>query len=145
MPIPFSPLQAQDSLIRLSGMAMKILVIDPSPHFLQAMCNFINALPRCECIAATSLDEAFEQPSMQEVNLALINYSLRNADAKSAAHRIRLEAPTAMVLLLTEDGADYYDSCLAAEAHGCLVTDSLGSDLPPLVAGLAHELERECT
>jgi len=123
---------------------MKILVIDPSPHFLRAMCNFINALPRCECIAATSLDEALEQPAVQEVNLALINYSLHNAGAKSAAHRINLQVPTAMVLLLTEDGADYYDSCLAAEAHGCLAINSLRSDLPQLVAGLAQELEKEC-
>jgi DNA-binding NarL/FixJ family response regulator len=122
---------------------MKILVIDPSPHFLRAMCNFINAMPRCECIAATSLDEAFEQPAVQEVNLALINYSLRNADAKSAAHRINFQVPAAMVLLLTADAADYCNSSLAAEAHGCLAINSLRSDLPQLVAGLAHELERE--
>ena len=124
-------------------MAMKILVIDPSQIFLRAACNFINALPRCECIAAASLGEALEQPAVQEANLALIDYSLRNADAKSAAHRVNALAPTALVLLLTEDAADYSNSSRAAEADGCLAKDTLGIELPQLVAGLALELEKE--
>lgn len=125
-------------------MAMKILVIDPSPLFLRAVCNFINALPRCECVAAASLDEALELTAVREMDLVLIAYSLRRAGAESAALRLKALVPAVRVLLLTEDAAGYRNSCLAVEADGCLATDSLASDLPPLVAGLALELGKEC-
>lgn len=126
-------------------MAMKILVIDPSPLFLRAVCNFIKALPRCECVAAASLDEALGLATVRQVDLVLIAYSLRRVGAASAAHRLKALAPAVRVLLLTEDAADYRSSCLAAEADGCLATDSLGSDLPRLVAGLALGLGKERT
>lgn len=118
---------------------MKILVIDPSPLFLRAARNFIEALPCCECVAAASLDEALGKVVTRDADMALIDYSLRGAGAQGAAHRLKTLAPTARVLLLTEDAAAYRNSCLAAEAHGCLAKDSLGSDLPPLVAGFAPE------
>lgn len=123
---------------------MKILVIDPSPLFLRALCNFINALPRCECIAAASLDEALGLAAVREVDLVLVAYSLRRAGAESAAHRLKALRPAARVLLLTEDAAGYRSSCLAAEADGCLALDSLGADLPQLVAGFALEPGEEC-
>ncbi|MDK9702226.1 MAG: hypothetical protein OEL20_03740 [Sulfuritalea sp.] len=124
-------------------MAMKILVIDPSQIFLRAACNFIDALPRCECVAAASPDEALGLPAVSEVDLVLIAYSLRRAGTESSAHRFKALAPAARVLLLTENAADYRNSCLAAEADGCLAIDSLGSELPQLVASLAPEPRRE--
>jgi DNA-binding NarL/FixJ family response regulator len=123
---------------------MKILVIDPSPLFLRAARNFIDALPRCECVAAASLDEALGQAAAREADLVLVDYSLRGAGAQSAAHRLKALAPAARVLLLTEDATAYQNSCLATEADGCLARDSLGSELPQLVAGLAPTVKKEC-
>lgn len=125
-------------------MAMKILVIDPSQIFLRAACNFIDALPRCECVAAASPDEALGLPAVSEVDLVLIAYSLRRAGTESSAHRFKALAPAARVLLLTENAADYRNSCLAAEADGCFAKDTLGSDLARLVAGHAANLGKEC-
>lgn len=113
---------------------MKILVIDPSTLFLRAVRSFIGALPRCECIFAASLDEALGLAATREADLVLIDYSLRGDGAEPAAHRLKVLVPTARVLLLTEDAAAYHSSCLAAEADGCLVKDTLGVDLPQLVA-----------
>lgn len=125
-------------------MHMKILVIDPSPLFLRAARNFIDALPHCKCVAAASLDEALGLAAVREVDLVLIAYSLRGAGEAGAAHRLKALAPAARVLLLTEDAAAYRNSCLVAEADGCLAKDSLGNELPQLVAGFAPELRKEC-
>jgi DNA-binding NarL/FixJ family response regulator len=123
---------------------MNILVIDPSPLFLRAARNFIDALPRCKCFAAASLDEALGLPAVRGADLVLIDYSLRGAGAVPAAHRLKMLAPAARVLLLTEDAAAYRDHCLAAEADGCLARDSFGSELPRLVAGVMPEFGKEC-
>lgn len=50
-------------------MAMKILVIDPSPLFLRAARNFICALPRCECATVASPDETLGLASACEVDI----------------------------------------------------------------------------
>lgn len=122
---------------------MKILVIDPNPLFLRAARNFIDALPRCECFAVASLDEALGLAAAREADMVLIDYSLRGERAACAAPRLKALAPAARVLLLTGDAAAYRDSCLAAEADGCLARDSLGSDLPQLVAGFIPEPGKE--
>jgi len=124
-------------------MAMKILVIDPSPLFLRAARNFIGALPRCECAVAASLDEALGLAATREADVVLIDYSLRGDGAQGAAHRLKALAPAARVLLLTEDAAAYRNSCLAAEADGCLAKDTLGIDLPQLVTSHATEFGKE--
>jgi len=122
---------------------MKILVIDPNPLFLRAARNFIGALPRCECFAAASLDAALGLAAAREADLVLIDYSLRGDGAACAAPRLKTLAPAARVLLLTGDAAAYRGSCLAAEADGCLARDSLGSELPHLVAGFIPEPGKE--
>jgi DNA-binding NarL/FixJ family response regulator len=126
-----------------TGTAMKILVIDSNPLFLRATRNFIDALPRCECFVAASLDEALALAVAREANVVLIDYSLRGDRVAPAAQRLKALAPAARVLLLTEDVAAYRDSCLAAEADGCLARDSLGSDLPQLFAGFIPEPGKE--
>lgn len=113
---------------------MRILVIDPSPLFLQAVRTFIGALPNCECMFAASLAEALDLAEAREVDLVLIDYALRGEGAELAAHRIKVLAPAALVLLLTEDAATYRNSCLAVKADGCLAKDSFGTDMPQLVA-----------
>jgi len=122
---------------------MKILVIDPSPLFRQAARNFIGALPRCECVAAGSLHEALGLALVRDADLVLIDYSLCRAGAESAPRRFKRLAPAARVLLLTEDAADYRKSCLAAGADGCIAKDTLGRELPQLVAGMASHTGKE--
>lgn len=122
---------------------MKILVIDPSSLFLRAVRSFIGALPRCECIFAATLDEALGLATAPEADLVLIDYSLRGEGAERAANRLKALAPAAQVLLLTEDAAAYRSSCLAAEADGCLVKDTLGVDLPQLVASHVTSFGKE--
>ena len=85
---------------------MNILVIDPSPLFLQATRNFIEALPHCRCVAVASADDALGLPAAREADLVLIDYSLRGERAGGAgfvAHRLKALAPAARVLLLTEE------------------------------------------
>ena len=123
---------------------MKILVIDPSPLFLRAARNFIGALPRCECVAAASLDEALGLAAAREADVVLIDYSLRGDAAEHAAQRLKALAPAARVLLLTEDAATYRNSCLAAEADGCFAKDTLGNDLAQLVASHPANFGKEC-
>lgn len=122
---------------------MKILIIDPSPLFRQAVRNFIGALPQCEGVTAASLREALGLAAAREADLVLIDYSLCRAGAESVPCRFKALAPAARVLVLTEDAAAYHHSCLAAGADGCLAKDALGHELAQLVAGLAPEPGKE--
>jgi DNA-binding NarL/FixJ family response regulator len=123
---------------------MKILVIDPNPLFLRVVYNFIGALPSCECAVAASITEALHLAETREADVVLISYSLRGSAAEHSAPRLRELAPAAQVLLLTEDAATYHDSCLAAEADGCLAKDTFGRDLARLVTGHAANFGKEC-
>lgn len=117
---------------------MKILVVDPSPLFLQAAHNFIASLPGCEAVLARSSDEALQQASAAHVDLVLLDYAERRAGGANLVHRIKSLVPPPMVVLLTPgDAAAYRTNCLRAGADASAAKDSLGSELPALVAGLA--------
>lgn len=122
---------------------MKVLVIDPSPLFLQAVRNFIGALPQGECLAAASLQEAFERKMAQQADLVLIDYTLRHKDGENMVRRLKALAPGARMVLLAQDAATYRNSCLAAGADDCAGKDALGDELPRLLAGCAARAQQE--
>lgn len=120
---------------------MRILVIDPNTLFLQAARNFIGALPQCECFAAATLQEAFEQDALRRAELVLLDYSLRRRAGENLVGRIRMLAPAARVVMLAGDAPAYRSLCLAAGADECIAKDALGHELPRLLASRAG---REC-
>lgn len=143
MPISKALCEGDDALIVTAprSLAMRILVIDPSPLFLKAARNFINALPACECATAASPQEAFEREAVQGAELVLVDYSLRHRGGENMVRRIKALAPAARVVLLADDAPAYRNSCLAAGADGCAAKDALDKELPRLLAG---QPRKEC-
>lgn len=118
--------------------AIRVLLVDDSPAFLEAATKYLQALAGVEVIArAASGVEALACAEALKPDLILLDVVMPGMSGIETASLVRRgrHAPKIVVLTL-HDSAAYRDCAARAGADGFVAKDDLVAALPPMIGSL---------
>jgi DNA-binding NarL/FixJ family response regulator len=119
---------------------MRILLVDDSPEFLEAVAHFLATEPEIEVVGrASSGRSALEQVSRLQPDLVLMDLAMPEMNGLEATRRIKSQPDTPCVVILTlHDNFEYRAQAAAVHADGFVPKSELGTQLLPLIHGLCN-------
>ncbi len=110
---------------------MKVLVVDDHALVRRGMGHVIReCFPDAEVLEAGSAKEAIERLSANEVDVALVDVRMPDADGLELLHDVKARWPELPVIMLTSfDHAHYVRRALAEGAAGYMLKDATPEDL----------------
>lgn len=121
---------------------IRVLVADDNPEVLFATADLVMDFPGVLVVSlATTVEEAVRSATWHKPDLVLVDAWLKGGGAGAAAQRIRIVAPSAVVVALAsarEPGMSTRLSELGVLA--CFEKESLSSVLPGVLAAIRDRL-----
>jgi len=123
------------------GRPLRVLVADDEPLFVETVKALLAGDDRVEVVGtASNGQDAVDLASALAPDLTLMDISMPVLDGIEAARRIRLEQPSATVLILTGSSiATDIDRARQAGVAGILTKDRLGTQLVDAILGLGSK------
>jgi len=123
------------------GRPLRVLVADDEPLFVETVKALLAGDDRVEVVGtASNGQDAVDLASALAPDLTLMDISMPVLDGIEAARRIRLEQPSATVLILTGSSiATDIDRARQAGVAGFLTKDRLGTQLVDAILELGSK------
>lgn len=119
-------------------MAIRALLVDDHPAFLDAAERFLSTLPGLQVVAcASSGAEALEIVDATRVDLVLLDLRMPGMDGIEVLRRLTALRHQAVVVALTmHDSPRYREAATAAGARAFLAKAEMAERLPDVIAAL---------
>lgn len=116
----------------------RILLVDDSPEFLRSAQRFLACDQQLQIVGyAPSGLVALEQVAQLQPDMVLIDMMMPQMNGLEATRRIKQQAESPYVIVLTQDDTDdYRNAALAAGADGLVAKAEFGVQVLPLIFGL---------
>jgi DNA-binding NarL/FixJ family response regulator len=115
---------------------IRTLVVDDSPHFLRALCSFLQQhQPNLKVVAtARNGEEALSLAQTLEPELVLLDVQMPGMNGVEAATRLGKQCPAIRVVMVTAlDSPELRQACLNCGARGFVRKDDVLEELPSLL------------
>jgi DNA-binding NarL/FixJ family response regulator len=115
---------------------VRVLVVDDFEPWRQQVCSILQTLPELSVVAeAADGLEAVQKAQELKPDLILLDMGLPNLNGIEAASRIRLVAPDAAIIFLTQNSdKDIVRAALSTGARGYVLKTDAGKELLSAVA-----------
>ncbi len=113
----------------------RILLVDDSPDFLDALAAFLAPEPELQVVGRSLTGpDAVAQVEVLKPDVVLMDLDMPEMDGLQATRLIKVRPGAPRVIIVTlHDNAEYRAQALAARADGFVVKSELVSELLPLI------------
>jgi len=118
--------------------AIRVLLVDDNPKFLQMTAGFLAIFAGFQVVgAADSGREALAQIEQLRPDLVLLDIAMPGLDGLEVTRRLKKQpAPPRVIILTMHDDLEYQRAAQAAGADGYVVKAEMGVQLLPLIRSL---------
>jgi DNA-binding NarL/FixJ family response regulator len=119
---------------------IRVLLVDDSLEFLEAVARFLSADKRIELIGTTlSGQEVLKKVPDVKPDLILMDIAMPDISGLELTRRIKAQPDAPLVIILTlYDNNEYRSAAGAVRADGFIPKSELGEQLLPLIHSLSY-------
>jgi DNA-binding NarL/FixJ family response regulator len=120
---------------------IRVLLVDDSSEFLEAVARFLSSDGRIELIGSTySGQEVLQKVPDVKPDLILLDIAMPDMNGLELTRRIKAQPGAPRVIILTlYDNSEYRSAAGAVQADGFVAKSELGEQLLPLIHSLSYQ------